>query len=262
MKRNTPLGVYITLAFLSLLLLLGTGAVCYGTLFGNKHTAYHTLCVPDLIGTAYDASSIPQPFFASVVYQNDEHAPAGTVLAQSPAPGTLRTVAQGTPVPLRLSVSMGKQTQRIPDTLGTDVRQAERLLRDLGLCTQLCAKTGTDAPSFAVLESYPEPDALVFPGTQVTLVYAAPQKNATATVPDLYGLSPTEANLRLLCAGLLPGQDASLGDSDLYVSWQSIAPGTKVFANTKIDYTLTRIQTPWNIPIADESSKESADFTR
>lgn len=272
MKRNSSTLIYISLAILSLLLLICTVAICYTSLLGGKKTRYVARIVPALVGKVWDEGALPEGFFPGISYAFDQTHPAGTVLSQSPAAGTVRTTKAGQPVHLRVVISLGKQTARMPDLRGSDVRQAEQRLRALGLLVNTRGTYDATRSGYCVISQSRAPGTELPLGTQVTLVYACAAPIHSALVPDLQGLERTQANTALLRAGLLPG---NVSFSDLQeaqdkpdtldfctVCAQAIPQGSRVPVGTKIDYTLSRTVTPWNFPIAEESSKESADFTQ
>lgn len=264
MKHRSPFPIYFFLIFLSFALLLGTLAVCYSVLFGGKRTDYQTLRVPELVGSIWDESTLPDTFTCTVTYVCDPGIPAGHVISQSPAAHTERTTRAGQPIRLRITVSLGKQTALMPNLAGSDVRQARERLQALGLCVSCRPKIAPDQRDFAVLaQSIPAQTTLPL-GSEVVLTYAAPLPQRSVPVPNLSGLLPTQANLALLRAGLLPGKMTTT-DTDAplsTVSAQSIPAGTLVPIGTTIDYTLTRTDTLWNFPIAEESSRALADFTK
>ena len=266
MKRNKPFYIYIFLAFLSLLILAGTLLACYTALFGGKRTRYVTLCIPPLVGTHWDDRALSDDFYAHVSYAYDDAHPAGTVLSQSPAANTERTTPKGKPVLLRVVVSLGKQTVTMPDLRGLDVRQAESSLLSMGLCVSCRARQGTGQDAFSILFQSQAPGTSLPKGSEVILIYAAPDKVRAALVPDICGLSRGEANVALLRAGLLPGivsfADGATEQDLCTVTVQQTPAGSLVPIGTKIHYTLSRTVTLWKIPNAEESSKESADFTK
>lgn len=272
MKRNSSTLIYISLAILSLLLLICTVAICYSSLLGGKKTRYAARKVPALVGKIWDESTLPEGFCPGISYTFDQEYPAGTVLSQSPAAGTVRTTQAGQPVLLRVVISLGKQTAQVPDLRGSDVRQAEQKLRALGLLVNIRGIYDTSHPGYCVLSQSQAPGTNLPLGTQVTLVYACLAPIYSARVPNLQGLERTQANTALLRAGLLPGEisfsnvpnelDEPYTSDPCTVSAQAIPHGSRVPLGTKIDYTLSRTVTPWNFPIAEESSKESADFTQ
>lgn len=266
MKRNSSVWIYISLALLSLLLLLGSAAVCYAALFGGKSTQYLTLQIPGLVGAAWDKAALSDDFFSDVTYICDDTYPAGTVISQSPAGGIWRTTRKGQPIRLRISVSLGKQTVRMPALCGTDVRQAEQRLRALGLLVRTKDSFASGHTPYDIISQSAAPDTLLPLGSEVTLIYASPNAYSSVRVPDICGMDAQSANTALLRAGLLPGAisyaDGASALDFCYVTRQSIPKGSRVPTGTTIDYTLSRTVIPWNFPNAEESSKESAAFTQ
>ena len=266
MKHRSPLFRYSFSIFLSFAVLLSTLAICNSVLFGGKHTPYQTLRVPQLVGSAWDPSKLSEHFACTVTYVCDADVPAGHVISQSPTANTERTTRTGQPIRLRITVSLGEQTVQMPDLLGSDVRQAREQLQALGLCVDCREQIAPDRRDFTVLSQSIPKSTVLLSGSVVILTYAAPLPQHNTAVPALSGLTAAEANLTLLRAGLLPGKETvAETDADapmLTVSAQSIPAGTLVPIGTTIDYTLTRTDTLWNFPIAEESSRELADFTK
>ena len=270
MKHKSHVFCYFLIVFFCFFAFFCTIFACNYALFGGKSSDYHTFLIPDLVGSEWDAAALPDAFSYTLTYACDPNIPAGRVIAQSPAANTERTTRAGSPIRLRLTVSLGKQTVQMPDLVGSDMRQARESLQALGLCVTCRPQFAPDQRDFTVLlQSIPAQRELSL-GSEVTLVYASPLPQHSATVPSLAGLSSAKANLALLQAGLLHGKITitdtntdSDADADLMtVSTQQIPAGTLVPLGTPIDYTLTRTETLWNFPIAEESSRALADFTR
>ena len=264
MKHKSPLPHDLFLLFLSFAALLGTRSVCNSALFGGKRTAYQTLRIPALVGNVWDPASLSPQFTCTVAYAYDPGVPAGQVIAQSPAAHTERTTRTGQPIRLRVTVSLGKHTVQMPDLVGCDVRQAREQLQALGLCADCRATIAPKQRDFCVLAQSVPPSTALPDGSVVILTYAAPLPQRSVAVPFLQGMTQADASLALLRAGLLPGKMTTT-DTDAPLSTiraQSIPAGTLVPSGTTIDYTLTRTDTLWNFPIAEESSRALADFTK
>ncbi|MDR3349747.1 MAG: Stk1 family PASTA domain-containing Ser/Thr kinase [Acidaminococcales bacterium] len=190
--------------------------------------------VPDLAGKPVEeaknlldrknlGSSINEEFSASV--------PAGLVIAQSPAAGSI--VKQYREI--KIDVSKGPQLINVPALLGSNIRQALDTLNGLSLLAGRVEER--EEPSQApgtVLWQNPSPPAQVGAGTYIDIVVAA-AKGKKVLMPDLAGLTTNEARLRILSLKLrindiedqytsdspsgtvvgqipLPGQQVSEGD--------------------------------------------------
>ena len=110
--------------------------------------------------------------------------PDGFVLSQSPAAQS--AVKRGREV--RLTVSIGKGGQGVPDLVGTGYRDAQVALARSGLRVgQLVYAPSERMPKDQVLASDPEPEMQVEPGARVDLLVSLGAPAATFVLPNLRG---------------------------------------------------------------------------
>ena len=127
-------------------------------------------------------------------------APAGTVIWQDPPPG----VDAPTGTRVELVTSNGPSKVAVPDVTGYDATMAQQILAAAGLTV---ARTDSvQAPNVApglVVITRPPSSSVANPGTGVVLVInrGAP----TIAVPDVVGMSLSDARDRLEGAGLVVG---------------------------------------------------------
>jgi beta-lactam-binding protein with PASTA domain len=139
--------------------------------------------------------------------------PAGHVLTQSPAPGTLVRKAW----PVRITVSLGPQRVAIPQVEGLDQNIAAMTIRRIGLqLGDVMAIPYGYAPENTVIAQTPLAKATDAQGPKVSLLTAkteAPEPKASA-MPDLTGEAFTAAAWAILHAGfeLAPVQTQPASD--------------------------------------------------
>ena len=127
-------------------------------------------------------------------------APAGTVIWQDPPPGV------DAPTGTRVTVvtSGGPSKVAVPDVAGYDASMAQQILSAAGLTV---ARTDSvqapNVPPGLVVITRPPASSVVTPGTGVTL--AINRGAPTIPVPDVVGLSLSDARTRLEDAGLVVG---------------------------------------------------------
>ncbi|HWN81876.1 MAG TPA: PASTA domain-containing protein [Candidatus Udaeobacter sp.] len=110
--------------------------------------------------------------------------PDGFVLSQSPAAQS--AVKRGREV--RLTVSIGKAGQAVPDLVGIGYRDAQVSLARSGLRVgQLVYAPSERMPKDQVLASDPEPEMQVEPGARVDLLVSLGTPPATFVLPNLRG---------------------------------------------------------------------------
>jgi beta-lactam-binding protein with PASTA domain len=139
----------------------------------------HEDAVRRLQGDGFRASTRDQRFSTA--------APAGTVLEQSPAPGT--EAPRGETV--ALDVSRGQRQGEVPPLLGLTVAQAEQLLENEGLNLGEVTEREDVAPRGQVIASSPPTATRVPVPSVVTLVVSSGPK--LVELPDIVGQSGSQA---------------------------------------------------------------------
>lgn len=223
---------------------IGADTLTDGRLLGAADGTVR-VTVPSLIGQVYDADSSatdPALFALSVTYVYSGE-PARQVLDQSPTAGAVRKVIPGErPVELHLTVSMGEELHRVPDTVGLTVREAKKALRDSGLFPTVRTEVApSETRGGCVLRTEPATGTCLSAGDTVIL-YATPDlPGSTALCPALAGLSLPEA------WGILLDADLELGEVTLRpdplalpgtVLSQSLAPGASLPVGTAVGLTV------------------------
>ena len=242
MNRKTRARIWWATAALSALLTACIGWVIFDDLFAPLANRGESVEIPDFCGIYYDSISIPDWMEVEFEYRYDVEAAEGIVLAQTPTAGNRRKLtAQNSKVQVVLTVSMGREALQIPDLIGRDVREAERILREQGFAVS--AKQVQSAyPLGQVLEMQPRADSLVPKGSEILLTVSAGIQNDVTEVPDLHGLSRSDALIALWLAKLNVGEvveEDSLQPSGTVIR-QSHQAGTRVRASTKITIYVSR----------------------
>lgn len=158
-------------------------------------------------------------------------APKSTVLAQTPAAGTV--VAPGSAV--TLDVSAGQQRATIPPVLGLSREDAERALARAGLAVGQLSEQPSDSARGLVLDSQPSEGQVVPLGTRVDLAISAGP--AELVMPDVVGRDLESATTLLAQLGLAtapPEYDATSTLPRGTVVSQTPAAGASVPAGTSI----------------------------
>ncbi len=117
----------------------------------------------------------------------------GPVIRQSPAPGT--AVPPGSSLVLVLG---GPPRVRVPPVIGMTVAEASRVLQRNRLGTGARREqTSPDHREGTVIEQKPSPGTEVTVGSVVDLVIAVRPEIVLVPVPDLFGMTPEQAEPRL-----------------------------------------------------------------
>ena len=133
---------------------------------------------------------------------SDTH-PAGTVLSTLPAAG--QKLRAGATVTLR--ISQGKQTHllRVPNLIGLTESAANSLLHSSGFPIGTVTYQASSHPSGTVIDQSPSDHTEVEKGATVSYTVSTGSLYDTKTLPDLYGMTQSEAALALREYGLVIG---------------------------------------------------------
>jgi len=170
--------------------------------------------------------------------------PAGRIVSQQPEPGT--RVRRGWRV--QAAESLGAQRIEIPAVLGMSPRAAEINIRRRGLEVGASAELpiANSAPD-AIIAQTPAPGAEGIASPRISLLYAVPPPEPAYAMPDLTGMTLTEATGLVTGAGLktVAVTTAPPSPADSFanpgarpptpiVVGQTPAPGTRVTAGASV----------------------------
>lgn len=154
----------------------------------------------------------------------------GFVSDQAPRPG--ESLPKGSDVGIVVSTGVESTEVTIPDVKGLTREDAEQTLRELGLSVIVAENPSNSVPQGAVISQVPAAGDKVAEGTTVGLVVSSgpPPGSETVVVPELIGLSLTEAQQALSEAGLgaQPAPISGTGKPNNEVVYQSPAEGAEV----------------------------------
>lgn len=227
---------------LAVLTALCTAILTFVGLFSPIKENSVTVEIPDLCGKMLADASLDEGLAVEVEYRYDANAPAGTVLTQSPAAGSRRKLTKEHPsCTLSLTVSMGKESLSLPNTIAMDVRDAKALLREQGFSVEIVTVESAYREGI-VLSSLPKAGTSLPKGEKITLTVSAGMTTTTVSVPHLLGLSRSDALVALWTSQLAVGEVVEI-DADApagTVVRQSHQGGTVVAAGTKITVYISR----------------------
>jgi serine/threonine-protein kinase len=176
--------------------------------------------LPNVVGQNLQQAQATLQQLGLAVQTTEQEAtqPAGTVLAQDPAPGK---VDAGSTV--KLTVSKGVGQVAVPNVNGLDVVTATSQLSSAGLQVKQTQEPSERVESGNVIRTDPGAGATVAKGTSVTLIVSSgpPQVG----VPMIVGMTESEARDALQAAGFL------VAKNDVDVPYNSSQAGTVVNQN-------------------------------
>jgi eukaryotic-like serine/threonine-protein kinase len=161
--------------------------------------------IPNLTGlTLAEASKQTRALGLRLTLENRFYSPStppGSILAQSPAPGS--TVRRQWAV--RVTESLGAQQVAIPDLLGQSERTASINIRRLGLEPGIVAHVASPGEPGVVIAQTPAPNAAGVDRPRVSLLLSEPEEADSPeafVMPSLAGLTLAGAAARAAAAGL------------------------------------------------------------
>ena len=120
----------------------------------------------------------------------------------------------------------------VPDVMGLSIAEAQSKLAESGLSCRVIGSGG------AVTSQLPAANSVIASGSEV-LLYADAAPTGGGSVPNLNGMTYSQAREALAAMGLFIGSDSSVTDADnQMVSGQDIRAGTSAKAGTVITVTL------------------------
>ncbi len=208
--------LWLALAATTVVLIV-TAGICIAVILTPHLPGAKAVAVPDI-----SASGMPNdPHFSVTTQFEYSMAPAGSVIAQSPAPGTRRKVSRDHPCRVTVTLSRGPRSVTLPPLAGLDSSAASARLRALGLDISIENVAG---PAGQVVSTDPAAGATLSTGDCVRLSVGCD----LVTVPELRGLSESAARQLLERLGLEVAHSEYEHSSRPAgtVTRQSAAPGT------------------------------------
>lgn len=169
-------------------------------------TSGRTVVVPDVSGEELAAAinTLKEDGLEIKVDREEFHptAPEGTVVSQTPLPGS--TVKKGRNI--SVVVSLGRQEITVPDLYGETFRRAQIILKQAGLTLGEVARASSPEPRETVAAQDPAAQRVVQRGGALDLLVSTGPAPEKYIAPDLTGktLPEAEAVARSLAVGLMP----------------------------------------------------------
>lgn len=213
-------------------------------LFGRYIGSYETVTVPDLVGTLYSEEwdDGSEHFSYAVSHEYNPNVPAGHVISQTPAAGVTRRVsASSGKCLIALKVCYARPAYILPSLSGRSERDAALELKNNGISVELVETYSDTAPRKTVISTVPEAGARLSDGDTVTLTVSLGPQFIYCSVPDLLGLSETEALSRVKSLGLTVG-DISYAPSALPIGTvisQTLTARASVREGTSLGFTVS-----------------------
>ncbi len=229
----------------ALLVFALSAATVFLGLFGRYGRSYTQLTVPDFVGkepTAVIAAEKESPFNLIIQYEYNPHVGAGLVISQQPHAGVTRRIYEADGYcTVTLTVSRGEEVYKVENLLGLSRRDAELALHNQGIRSAVIEEFSATVPRGNVISFSPGEGAILSADEIVTLRISKGPMITLVSVPDLIGLSESEAAAKLTAAGLSVGSVTYSSSSRPIgtVIAQEVAAHEQLTEKTAVSYTVS-----------------------
>lgn len=220
--------------------------------------------VPDLVGKVY--TEVVEEYENNEDYKieleeevYDETVEEGKIISQDP---TARTKKKK-PVTIKVKVSLGPDTGEMPDFVDKAESVATAFLDRNNISYEITNEYSDEVPEGYVIRTSPEAGETIDKDETVTIVVSRGPEDKKAVVPNLIGLSESEARSRVQQRNLTLGnvQYVESDETRGTVISQSIRADSSVDEGTRIDVTVSdgRVETPAPTPEPTEEPQPTPE---
>lgn len=251
-------------AVLSVVFFILTVICVFAYFFGIFESKRDVIEIPSFVGKqSFEIRSFERIELERELVFSDE-IPEGEIISQFPYAGARRKLADGEKYTVKLTVSMGKETQSVPNLENYKYNEAAAALRSIGAKIRIVSIYDDKKEPDIILRSSPASGARIERGDTVTLFVARNHIRGSVCVKNFVGLPFDVACAELLTQGLTLGELIEQS-SDEFASgeiiFQSIAPESYVLYGSKIDITVsTGPKTEDLHPFRKDIAKENGEI--
>ena len=227
--------------------------------------------VPNLVGLNFQEEVMYNDDYKDFdfICETDEHstAQAGTIVSQTPEKGRIERGGK-----ITLYIAPGEEEIRVPDVYGYEYSSASSILKAANFEVKIEKEVNNKREAGTVIRTSPARDEKVEEGATVTVYVATAGEQDPVEVPNLVGLTVSEAKEKLEDAGLeldnaRTEYRASSQDRGTIIGHESLGekvlPGTKIAVyvstgNTPSSTTTTTTQAP-SESTTEDTTDDSSD---
>jgi serine/threonine-protein kinase len=170
-----------------------------------------------------------------ITTQTGSNAPDGSIIAQTPGPGV--SVRDGSSIAIVIAAIRPKVS--VPNLVGLSTAEAGRTITSAGLVAQISRRYSDATPQDTVIDQIPPAGQSVLVGSSVNISISLGPQSTTETLPDLAGMSQTDAVNKVVSLGLTAHVSNSFSSTvaagqvieQVPAAGQSVAPGTAIGIN-------------------------------
>ena len=168
--------------------------------------------------------------------------PEGEIISQFPYAGARRKVVRGEKCTVKLTVSAGKQENRLPSLEGYQYTSAAAVLRSMGAEIRILSVYDDEKEPDVVLHTSPAAGTDIERGDVVTLFVSRRHIHGSVKVKRIVGLPIDEATTEILAQGLTLGEIKQEYSNEYcagVVISQSVSEGSYVLYGSSVDLTVS-----------------------
>ncbi len=231
-KRKTKRLFFIMIISGLLCAALGVGVLVY--FFVPRDNDTYILTIPAFIGLNENTIGSHSGVVIEREWIYSSEIARGRVISQTPYAGARRKVRRGADCTVKVYISLGEQSESLPDLCGVELMSAASAIRALGARVRSVAVYG-DGEDGKVLSVSPLTGTRIKAGDTVTLFVSRKKTDSPIIVPDFCGMELAEAYRLALSKGLYiaEGDTIFLGAR---VTEQSIPSGAYVKKGSYISF--------------------------
>lgn len=265
--KNKNTGIIIGLV-IAALAVIGISGFAFASILGLFGEDAKEVTIPNLEGKTIEQATLELEELGLILQEGEQVYSAeqeeGRITSQTPSAGTL--VVEGKVV--TVNISKGKKSGVIPNLVGKDWKEAEEYLKEFGFEIGYVEKVTSEKPKDTILTQDPEAGESALEGTKINIEISDGEGKAMTRVPNLYNLTPGQADAALAEANLVRG-DVVYEESDMVepnrVIGQTYSVGEQVEEGTKIGYVVSKapeVIPPEDVEDEPEQGEPQEDVTK
>lgn len=239
-KGQKPLSRYFKIFLFSFFLFCLISILLTGKLFFEKNEDVRETEIPSYIGKCENEISYIDRVITIRDYVYSDTVESGRVISQSYI-GKIKA-SKDRWFTLNITVSLGSDTIAVPNMAGMDVKNAQKLIKELGARADIEYIYG-DYDRNTVLYHIPKKEANIKKGGNITLYVARTSENESVKIPEFEGMDINDAIRLADKSGITVGDISYIYTEDIpdgCVVLQSIPGMSLVDANSKIDFRVAK----------------------
>jgi serine/threonine-protein kinase len=240
-KKKKPVAVFI-IAGIAAAFLIVAAALGISSYLKSRASAPADIVMPNYVGKMYNdvvnASASSYSFKFTKEDKSDATHAAGMILSQTPKAGAqVKSSADVT-----LTVSTGGEQVSVPDVTNRTQDEATAALTNVGLKPKVSTVSDDNVAAGSVVSTDPAASTKVAKGSEVKVYVSSGKADQKIAVPDVSGNSLTDAEAKILAAGLTVGsktyEDGTGKAKDTVISSDPLN-GVKIEKGGKVNLILS-----------------------